>query len=265
MGEPQVLDDCSSALGPLPLNWDPVIGSTNTMATFSDDLLDCIVGLPSQAGDGSLNVPGEWYYLQSDGGILNVSVCEESTPGTRVTVFQGGNGDACDFLSCGVDGTRHAPCAYSWNSTRGLDYHFLVHAPPNSNTRTGEYAVKVTSTGPPPVANNECEAAIELEIDSVAAVYGTTAGATDEKMSDFCGVEITSPAVWYSVMGNGNFLNATLCSELTNYDSKVSVFTGSCGDLSCVGGDDDSCGLQSNFMWETVAAEQYHILVSFNR
>ena len=263
LGEPPVLDSCSNALGPLPLNWDPVIGNTAAEATVSENLLDCVVGLPSAQGGSPLTVEGEWYYVESDGGYLNVSACENSVRGTRLAVFQGGDGDDCSNLSCGIAGTRHNACSFSWDSTRGVGYHFLVYSAFNPNMQPGEYSVTVTSTGPPLPVNSECEEAIELVIDAEAPVLGTTAGATEED-SDFCGVEITSPAVWYTVVGDGRSLNATLCDDNTTYDSKISVFTGPCGNIDCVGGDDDYCELRSSFTWEAEDSVRYYILVSLD-
>ena len=52
------------------------------------------------------------------------------------------------------------------------------------------------------------------------------------------------------------------CSNLTNFDTKLSIFTGrSCNELACVTGNDDGCGLQSSISWQSNIAQFYWILV----
>ena len=56
------------------------------------------------------------------------------------------------------------------------------------------------------------------------------------------------------------------CSSSSNFDTKISVFQGSCGVLTCVDGNDDdfSCslnGLYSSVTWTATASEQYFVLV----
>jgi hypothetical protein len=61
-------------------------------------------------------------------------------------------------------------------------------------------------------------------------------------------------------------MTANTCSPNTNYDTKISVFEGSCGGLVCVGGNDDDFGLpctnfQSRLTWCSTAGATYYILV----
>lgn len=63
-----------------------------------------------------------------------------------------------------------------------------------------------------------------------------------------CGsANITTKGLWYSVVGNGQVLTVSTCNA-TSYDSKISVFTGTCTELACESGNDDApdCGGNSS-------------------
>ena len=104
-----------------------------------------------------------------------------------------------------------------------------------------------------------CPAAAPLLVGAVAS--GNTNPATpDPADAIFCDTSYTNaPGVWYTVEGTGGTLTASTCGS--TYDTKVHVYTGSCGSFSCVGGNDDSCGLQSRVTFDSTLGETYHILV----
>jgi hypothetical protein len=89
-----------------------------------------------------------------------------------------------------------------------------------------------------------------------------TIGASfDQVLDGFCGEEITAPGVWYSLVGTGHETAVGLCDG-TDYDTKISVFEGSCDDLICIGGNDDFCDFKSAFSWIAEVGVTYYILVS---
>jgi hypothetical protein len=47
----------------------------------------------------------------------------------------------------------------------------------------------------------------------------------------------------------------------TSYDSKLDIYTGTCGALTSVACNDDFCGLQSQVSWASTAGVQYRIRV----
>jgi hypothetical protein len=54
------------------------------------------------------------------------------------------------------------------------------------------------------------------------------------------------------------------CHEYTKYDTKLSVYTSSCGNLECVNADDDGCSIdskKSDVSWNAVRDNIYYILV----
>lgn len=87
--------------------------------------------------------------------------------------------------------------------------------------------------------------------DGVRFSGGNTQGSTVDNNvidGDFCGVDINNPGVWWSIQGTGLRMRATSCNVKTNIKVKLSVFTGPCNALRCVGG-----GQEPDFGCETSA------------
>jgi hypothetical protein len=42
-----------------------------------------------------------------------------------------------------------------------------------------------------------------------------------------------SPGLWYSLVGNGKGVRASVCREATNFEARISVYEGSCDSISC--------------------------------
>ena len=78
---------------------------------------------------------------------------------------------------------------------------------------------------------------------------GTCGGTTDG----------TGGGVWYKFYGTGVATTLTTCADETDYDTKIRVFTASDG--TCVGGNDDNCGLQSSVTFDSVVGVEYDVLV----
>lgn len=112
--------------------------------------------------------------------------------------------------------------------------------------------------GPP---NDECADAVEL-VDDVTPF--STVGAT--------GVEATACTefggniynnVWYYFDADESGTHTvSLCAAnggSATYDSKIAIFTGSCGSLSYLTCDDDTCGLASEVTFQTECGVRYYI------
>jgi hypothetical protein len=116
------------------------------------------------------------------------------------------------------------------------------------------------------IANDVCSGAIVVGCG--ASVSGSTSslnGATNDLMPTQCGAASpdatqTANGVWYRYVGNDQTVTASLCTG-TTYDSRISVYTGTCGTLTCVGGNDDACVLQSELTFNAFAGNDYYILV----
>lgn len=113
-------------------------------------------------------------------------------------------------------------------------------------------------------ANDLCQDAIELDVPDL--VTGTTVGATfDEGLPAMCGTSVNTAGVWYRVTGVGGWMWVETCEPETGFDTKLSLFCGSCEDLNCVDGNNDAtCGdtpLASFLGWCSVEGLDYWILV----
>jgi hypothetical protein len=119
---------------------------------------------------------------------------------------------------------------------------------------------------PPPPANDLCENALTVSCGDI--VNGTTSNATeDSAVAPECDTTVTAPGVWYTFSDTSGLLSdisITTCSANTDYDTKISVYSGDCGALVCVVGNDDDpdcTGFQSTASFQSDGATTYSILV----
>jgi hypothetical protein len=125
----------------------------------------------------------------------------------------------------------------------------------------------LTTTSVFQIENEVCSGAIPSTLNE--AILGTTLGSevdNDEILT--CGTPITAGGVWYTaVAAHSGMLSVLICAD---YDTKVSVFSGNCIDLECIGGNDNfiydampsDCANPSAFVWDVIAGETYFLLVS---
>lgn len=79
---------------------------------------------------------------------------------------------------------------------------------------------------------------IALEEGSAYVLASSTLGAF-HPYPEYCGTDPEACGLWYEVIGTGNTMRAHTCSDQTNYDTKINVYTGTCEDAVCVDGNDD--------------------------
>jgi hypothetical protein len=85
-------------------------------------------------------------------------------------------------------------------------------------------------------ANDACSTAIALSCGQ--PVIGTTESATTDA-APTCGTGITAPGAWYRITGTGDQITLSTCPD-EQFDTKLNVYTGGCGGLTCVAGNDDA-------------------------
>jgi hypothetical protein len=131
-----------------------------------------------------------------------------------------------------------------------------------STSATAQLAFRTLS---PPPANDLCANAIPLTCGG--RVQGSTEGSTatgDPTAS--CGTSVDQGGVFYSLLGTGGRITLSTCDVATNFDTKLHVFSGSCGSFACVGGNDDascaSSGTSSSVSFNSVAGTTYYVFVS---
>jgi hypothetical protein len=109
-------------------------------------------------------------------------------------------------------------------------------------------------------SNDSCAYATTIICNETLS--GTTVGATFDDVST-CGTSNTSPGVWYYFAGTGDFISLSTCDQ-ADFDTKISVFTGDCDNLVCIGGNDDGTGCTGNtsyYEFPSEAGTDYYILV----
>lgn len=116
----------------------------------------------------------------------------------------------------------------------------------------------ITVVNCPPV-NDECSGAISVSCGD--AVSGNNEDATEDNLIGACTGGSIGRGVWYVFAGNDQDATFSLCTG-TAFDSEINVYEGSCGSLTCVDGNDDECGLQSEVTISTVSGTDYYVYVS---
>ena len=113
-----------------------------------------------------------------------------------------------------------------------------------------------------PPANDLCGDAIPVACNQ--NVTGSTVGATNNGNPDIgsCGTTPGTSGIWYVLEGDGSDVVVSTDNEGTDYDTKLNVYSGSCEEPVCVGGNDDTGGLQSEVSFTSEAGVTYYILVS---
>lgn len=122
-------------------------------------------------------------------------------------------------------------------------------------------------------ANDLCVSAEEIIIiGGTGTGSGSSISATSTGAPANCGPGVdnsTGKGVWYTFTGTGmNLYEITTCNDFTNFDTEISVFSGACGALSCITGNDNdaSCGTGTGSALSTVVISpmvltQYYVYV----
>ncbi|MCO5256200.1 MAG: fibronectin type III domain-containing protein [Lentimicrobium sp.] len=119
------------------------------------------------------------------------------------------------------------------------------------------------------INNDLCADAITLPCGG--SIAGTTLGSTNEGQA-VCGITgVTvqnTNGVWYKINpgAEAQDITVTTCVPSGGTDTRMAVFSGSCGDLTCIGGNDDNPGcttatLTSEVLFAAAANTDYYILV----
>jgi hypothetical protein len=116
---------------------------------------------------------------------------------------------------------------------------------------------------------NTCGAAIAIT-DATTSVSGSTVGTNDNGTSGAgtCGTTVgTAGQVWYAFTSSFDaIVTMSTCNAITDFDTKLHVYTGSCGALACVTGNDDdfTCafsGLRSFVQFNAMTGVTYLVRV----
>ena len=273
-------------------------GRQAMVATADGDTTFAGVDAENQAC-GASDAPGVWYMVFGTGDSMTAATCEGSFYDTRLSVFDGGLEGDCENMLCAVENDDACPgllSSVTWASELDVIYFILVHGWAAS---AGTYSLSVSSELPAPkddrdndgvlddedncidvpnqdqadeddngigdacdFADNDlpCEA-IELDLTvGEITIEGSTTDASEDPENDTC-FNSVAPGVWFRIEGTGGEMFAETCGGISNYDTALSVFTGECDALACLGWNDDACGLQSGGTWMSLLGTTYFILI----
>jgi hypothetical protein len=199
-----------------------------------------------------------WYrYAATCSGAVTVSLCGSSYD--TVLAIYGADCPSGDPIVCNDDF-----CGLSSQVTfaaiQGVQYLIRIGGFAGS-TGTGIGEISCVPAAPP---NDDCINAVTLSCNQ--SVDGTTINANPDPGATTCVTSVGAPGVWYRIFGTGGIIVLDTCSSVTNYDTKISVYTNGCGTLTCVTGNDDWGGCDVNTLHSRVEfnsnnGQEYLVLV----
>jgi len=209
-----------------------------------------------QAPACNLSLPryGVWYTIAGTGGDITLSTCGGTTNyDTQIGVYSG----SCAALTC-VAGNNNfcgRQSTVTFTSATGTTYYIWVTGVIDAR---GNFSLSATCANVAP-ANDLCANAQTITCGQT--VSGTTTGATADAVGTCTTALGTAPGVWYNLTPSASgSVTVSLCGS--SYDTKMGVFSGACGALVCVAGNDDFCSLQSQVSFTATAGTTYRILVT---
>jgi hypothetical protein len=252
---PPANDDCANAT---PITGrDAAYNFNNTTATT-----DGPFHAACEQFTGSGAIPNDvWFcWTSPKTGDIILTTIGGTTVDTNIAIYDGCScppTDA-DLLACNDDAGGTFQSEVQVSVVAGNSYLIRIGTFPGSPGGTGLFGIFNIAVPD----NDDCVDAIALGVPSTTS--GTTNFANPEPAAPFCGTTSnTAGAVWYTVVGDGTTYTAETCGN-TNYDSKITVYCGDCNDiagLTCVTGNDDFCGLQSQVTWCTQPTVTYLVMV----
>ena len=203
----------------------------------------CDATLTSPAnGDTSAPIDGNLVWGAASGGASGYNLTVGTTPGGSEVLTTTDVGNVLTYALGALSAST--------------DYYVTIE-PYNANGPATGCTEQMFTTYTP-VPGDDCSIAVPIACGD--NVNGTTVGATNfGAPTGTCGTGTGAPGVWYNFTGNGDIITASLCGS--SYDTKIQVYDGSCGALSCVTGNDDNCGLSSEVSFISTVGTEYYIYV----
>ncbi|PVW15617.1 T9SS type A sorting domain-containing protein [Marixanthomonas spongiae] len=208
----------------------------------------------SDSDSGGNAAPDEFYSYTGNGSLeeVTLSLCNNTDFNSVIRVFEDctlTNEIAMNDDSCGEQSE------VSFISDGTSTYFIMVEG---FESEAGNFNLEVSCEELP--ENDICSGA--LPISCGETLSGSTADATIDTNAPVCATDITAPGVWYTFTDDSGLVTdytVSLCDS--DYDTKVTVYTGDCGALVCETDNDDSCGLQSEATFQGDGNTTYYIFV----
>lgn len=124
-------DECSTAIGPLPVG-DPIkiLGSTSSASTND---VTC--------GDYTNESKSVWYLVKGIGTEITVDLCEETNFSARVTILAG----SCWNFECVAVNPGDGTCSVTWKSDLSRDYYVLIGGQDTDDA--GSFSLRLSLAG----------------------------------------------------------------------------------------------------------------------
>ena len=204
---------------------------------------------------GYHTAPGLWFSVVGTGQMLEASTCGSLLDlDTQISVF----GNSCDSLEC-IGGTgQDIPCgdngSVSWQTEMGEVYNIYVSG---RSSRVGDFVLNIDEV---PVADGfTCDGSLPLELGSTSFQSNTTTAPSESV--NLCTGSRAVRGAWHTFVGTGMTMKISVCNDETDFDARVSLFTGSCGELSCAAHTQSICGENDEILVTTHVGMNYYLFV----
>jgi len=250
-----VNDSCAGA-SPLVCGAQYFIQNVFATTEPTDPAFPCRGG-GSEQGFGTL-----WYTFVPSETSARISLCQNQNMGDTLMAAYTGTCGNLTQIACNDDFCGRRSQMLLNGLTPGQTYYIQIASyDPDSQDR---YALLINCPIPAAPPNDLCSNAILINVPpggSAQTGHSTVSAGIelDVPTCDFS--PIVSPTIWYKVVGTGETMVASLCNTTLFFDTKMSVFCGTCTDLTCVASSDDECGNQARVEWCSAVGETYTIMV----
>jgi hypothetical protein len=190
------------------------------------------------SGD-EIELRGRWYEYTGNGLGLTVEMQAAVEDATALEVLVG----TCEELQC-TETVASSNTTVNFFTAENTAYLIHVFSTLDAMSEpSDDYSLKVSD-------NSGCGNAYPVDIDAQTLYLGSTAAAVVSDLAPSCGSATAgvSPGVWFEVAGDGMNIEVSTCGG-ASFDTQISVYTGGCGSLECVVGNNDFCGSQSSVLW----------------
>jgi hypothetical protein len=194
--------------------------------------------LTCSSGD-EIEQRGRWFKYSGNGLGLTVTIQSAVEDETTLELFMG----TCQQLEC-TETIASSLSTVNFIATVNTTYLIYVFSTLDAMSEPStDYNLEVSNNG-------GCLNAYPVNIDTQALYSGSTTAATVSDLArPLCSATAgVSPGVWFEVVGDGLNIEASTCGG-ASFDTQISVYTGGCGSLECVNGNNDLCGSQSSILW----------------
>ena len=127
---------------------------------------------------------------------------------------------------------------------------YLTESCPGGEAGYRRGPLTFTTLAEPLPVNAFCPGAVDLSCGQEAG--GDTQLGVVAEVPECGSGYVTQPGLWYTFTGNGDDVTLSTCNN-ADFDTKISVWSGTCADLVCEGGVDDAAGCGGNTSAVTVA------------